>query len=104
VLALQYSINKRFSLSDRVASKWLKEFVYASLTDSLRSAVDKKYGKLGKNTKGGVLYLYLTLCEMFQRSKEVKNIMLIFIESFKKQGIAKYEGENAFLADRRTRA
>ena len=64
VLAWQYSINKRFSLSDCVASKWLKEFVYASSTDSLRSAVDKKYGKLGKNAKGGLLYLYLTLCEM----------------------------------------
>ena len=98
VLAWQYSINKRFSLSDRVASKWLKEFVYASSTDSLRSAVDKKYGKLGKNAKGGVLYLYLTLCEMFQMSKEVKNAMLTFIEFFKKHGIAKYEGENVLVA------
>ena len=75
----------------------MKEFVYASSTDSLQSAVDKKYGKLGKNTKGGVLYLYLTLCEMFQMSKEVKNSMLVLIKFFKKHGIAKYESENVSL-------
>ena len=67
----------------------MKEFVYASSADYLRSAVDKKYDKLDKNAKGGVLYLYLTLCEMFQMSKEVKNAMLTFIEFFKKHGIAK---------------
>ena len=76
----------------------MKEFVYASSTDSLRSNVDKKYGKLSKNAKGGVLYLYLTLCEMFQMSKEVKNTMLMFIEFFKKYGISKYEGENILPA------
>ena len=42
MLAWQYNTNKRFSPSNQVASKWLKEFVYASSTDSLWSAVDKK--------------------------------------------------------------
>ena len=76
----------------------MKEFAYAPSTDSLRSAVDKKYGKLGKNTKGEVLYLYLTLCKMVQMSKEVKNTMLMFVEFFKKHGIVKYKGVNVLLA------
>ena len=98
VIAWQYSINKRFSLQDRIASRWLKEFVFSSSTDSLRSAVEKKYGKLNKNSKGGVIYLFLTLRKMLQMSKEVKLAMLTFIEFFKKNGIAKYSGENVLLA------
>ena len=76
----------------------LKEFIYTSSTDLLRSAVDKKYRKLGKNAKGVVLCLCLILCEIFQMFKEVKLVMLTFIEFFKKNRIAKYDGENILLA------
>ena len=41
--------------------------------------------------------MYLTLCEIFQMSKEVKNAMLTFIEFFKKHVISKYKGENVLL-------
>ena len=44
VRAWQYSVNKRFSDEDRVASRWLQSFVYNSSTDELRSAIEKKYG------------------------------------------------------------
>ena len=42
----QYCVNKRFSLADRIASSWLKVFIYKSSTDSLRAAVAKKYDKI----------------------------------------------------------
>lgn len=94
VTAWQYSVNKRFSAEDRIASRWLKEFVYNSSTDSLRSAVGKKYDKLSPVYKGGVMYLFLTLCEMFHMSREVKAAIFSFIALFKKKGVARYTGEN----------
>jgi hypothetical protein len=94
----QYCINKRFSDEDRIASLWLKDFVYASSTDALKTAVMKKYDKLPDNQRGGAVYLYLTLMEMFQMSREVKDAMLTFIGLFKRKGIARYPGENVLLA------
>ena len=98
VLAWQYSINKRFSVENRIASRFLKEFVYNSSTDSLKEAVGPKYEKLPRNQRGGVIYTYLTLCEMFVMSREVKQAMLNFLDSFKKSGLTKYAGENVLLA------
>ena len=94
----QYSINKRFSQPDRIASNWLFTFVSDSSTDSLRTAVMKKYEKLDINQRGGVIYLYLTLCEMFQMSREVEEAMYKFIEIFKRTGISRYTGENVLVA------
>ena len=88
-LGIICSTNKRSSLSKWVASKWLNAVVYTSSTDSLWTAGNRKYGESGKNTKGNVLYLYLTPCKMIHMSKEVKNAMLTFIKFFKKHGIAK---------------
>ena len=42
VLSWQYSINKRSSVENRIASRFLKEFVYNSSTDSLKEAVGPK--------------------------------------------------------------
>ena len=94
----QWCINKRFSDGDRTASNWLKEFVYASSTDALKAAVNKKYSKLPDSQLGGITYLYLTLCEMFQMSREVEEAMFTFLDIFKKKGIARYQGENVMLA------
>ena len=47
----QYAINRRFSKEDRTASCWLKEFIYNSSTDGLRSAVEKKYNVLDPKEK-----------------------------------------------------
>eukprot|EP00956_Cyclotella_meneghiniana_P032410 scaffold89146_cov64-Cyclotella_meneghiniana.AAC.1 len=94
VRAWQYSVNRRFSDEDRIASSWLKEFVYNSSTDSLRTAVDKKYSKLDIDQRGGVTYLYYSLTEMFVMSREVTEAMKYFIELFKKKGVARYTGEN----------
>ena len=94
VRAWQYSINLRFSDEDRIASSWLKEFVYNSSTDSLRTAVDKRYSKLDINQRGGVMYLYYSLTEMFVMSREVTEAMKYFIDLFKKKGVARYTGEN----------
>lgn len=97
--AWQYSVNKRFSDGDRIASTWLREFVYNSSTDSLRSVVAKKYDKLPSNQRGGVMYLYYTLCEMFQMSREVKDAMLAFLGIFKRKGVARYTGENIIVVE-----
>ena len=97
VRAWQFSVNKRFSDEDRIASTWLKEFVYNSSTDSLRSVVDKKYDRLPASQRGGIMYLYFTLCEMFQMSREVKDAMLNFLDLFKRKGVARYTGENVLL-------
>jgi hypothetical protein len=42
----QFGVNKFFSDGDRIASKWLQQFLYNSCTDSLRTAVAKKYDNL----------------------------------------------------------
>ena len=97
VRAWQYSVNKRFSDGDRIASTWLREFVYNSSTDSLRSIVEKKYDKLPSNQRGGVTYLYYTLCEMFHMSREVKDAMVKFLDLFKRRGVARYTGENVMV-------
>ena len=60
------------------ASTWLKEFVYNSSTDALRTAVTKKYERLPDAQLGGVVYLYYTICEMFEMSREVKEAMISF--------------------------
>jgi hypothetical protein len=94
----QYCINKQFSDGDRIAGNWLKDFVYGSLTDTLKTAVAKKYDKLPANQHGGASYLYLTLMEMFQMSREVKDGMLSFLALFKCKSISRYQGENVLLA------
>jgi hypothetical protein len=96
-LRWQYSINKRFANEDRIASGWLQEFVYNSSTDSLRSAVSQHYDKLGPTMKGGITYLYYTLCEMFLMSREVEESMISFLGLFKRRGVARYAGENLIL-------
>ena len=76
----------------------MKEFVYNSSIMSLRSAVSTKYSKLRKNCKGGVVYIYLTLREMFQMSKEIRQAILSFLDRFHRIGIASYTGKNVLLA------
>jgi hypothetical protein len=88
VRAWQYSINKRFTDVDHIASNWLNEFVYNSSTDALKTAVLKKYEKIPANQRSGIVYLYLTLMEMFRMSREVKDAMLFFLSLFKRKGIS----------------
>ena len=99
VRAWQYSVNKRFSDEDRVASRWLQSFVHNSSTDELRSAAHKKYDKLPKNQRGGVIYLYYTLTSMFTMSRDIKQAMLNYLDYFKNQGLAKVvRNENVLQA------
>ena len=64
----QYCIDKQISDGDCIASNWLKDFVYGSSTDTVKTAVAKKYDKILANQCGEAIYLYLTLMEMFQMS------------------------------------
>lgn len=93
----QYSVNKFFGDEDRIASNWLYTFIYNLSTDSLRTAVTKKYKKLPLNQQGGVMYLFLTLKEMFQMSREVKDAIFKFLDIFKRNGVSRYTGENVLV-------
>ena len=53
--------------------------------------------KLPHTQQGIIIYLYYTLCKMFQMSKEVKETMLIFLDIFKKKGVTCYMVENALV-------
>ena len=55
IMAWQYSINKRFSREDRTGSRWLKEFVYKTSSDSLKSVIAKRYDRFSKGCLGGVM-------------------------------------------------
>ncbi|MCP2504621.1 MAG: hypothetical protein NLN65_04940, partial [Candidatus Poseidoniaceae archaeon] len=90
--------NRVFSKTNRIASQWLKIFVYRSSTESLKAAVKNKYSKLPPSQQGGFTYLYLTLCEMFKMTREVKESMLVFLKLFKAKGLARYTGENVLVA------
>ena len=68
-----------------------------SSTDLLCTVVLKWYDKLDVSQKGCVVYLYLTLCEMFHMSWEVEEAMHKFIEIFKRTGVSKYTGENLLV-------
>ena len=71
-----------------------------SFRDSLRMAVHKKYDKLDVSQKSVVVYLYLSLCEMFQMSQEVEQVMHKFIELFKQTGVSKYVGDNLLIVQK----
>ena len=72
-------------------------FVYNSSTDSLSTAVEKKYDKLPLNQKGGVSYLFLILNEIFQMSCEIEEAMYKFLDIFKQNDISWYSGENVLV-------
>ena len=93
----QFGVNKYFSDGDRIASKWMQQFVYNSCTDSLRTAVEKKYEVLPANQRGGVIYLFYVLREMFEMSREVKEAMQKFLDIFKRNGVSRYSGENVLV-------
>ena len=97
---MQYSVNKRFSEEDSIASRWLHSFVYNSLTDKLRSATEKKYSKLLKNQRGGVIYTYYTLASMFTMSRDIKQAMLNYLDFSRTQDLAKVvRNENVLQAE-----
>eukprot|EP00956_Cyclotella_meneghiniana_P013100 scaffold18785_cov21-Cyclotella_meneghiniana.AAC.1 len=97
--AWQLSVNRRFSEEDLTASLWLKEFIYNSCTDSLRTAIEKKFNKIPLEQQGGVTYLWYCLDEMFTMSREVRQAMLDFIALFKRRGVARYTGENILVIE-----
>ena len=100
VQAWQYSVNKRFSEEDRIASRWLYSFVYNSSTDKLRSATEKKYSKLPRNQRGGVIYTYYALSSMLTMSRDIKQAMLDYLDLFRTQGLAKVvRNENVLQAE-----
>ena len=99
VHAWQYSINKRFSEGDRVASRWLKSFVANSSSGALRALIDKKYDKLPPNQQGGVIYLYYATEAMFTMSRDVKAACLGYFAYIRKKGLAAIPNENVAVLE-----
>jgi len=97
--AWQLSVNCRFSDGDLTASLWIKEFIYNSCTDSLRTAIGKKFTKISLEQQGGVTYLWYCLDEMFTMSHEVHRAMLDFIALFKRRCMAQYTGKNILVIE-----
>jgi hypothetical protein len=62
--------------------------------------VAKKYNKLNLNQKGRVTYLFLTLCKMFQMSREVKEAMYKFLDIFKQNRVTRYTGKNLLVVSK----
>ena len=60
--------------------------------------VANKYSKVDSDSRGGAMYLFLTLCKMFLISKEINVSMVRFIDIFKRGGSATYCGENGLVA------
>ena len=75
-----YALNTKFSTEDWIASRRLKEFIYNSSTDALRSAVGKKYNTLEVKLRGGVIYAYLTLREIFEVNRDAQESMKSFLK------------------------
>ncbi len=59
-ISWQWHINKLFSKNkdNHTSSKWLKVFLVNSCMPELQKEVDKKYNKLKKSQKSGLIYLY----------------------------------------------
>ena len=72
----QWCINKFFAKDDRTSSKWLKVFLVNSCEPELQKEVDKKYNKLKKSEKGGVIYLFYMLSSLFTMTRETKKAIL----------------------------
>ena len=66
----------------------------------MMSAVDKKYNELEPKEKGGVIYAYLTLCEMFELNRDMEESMLGYLAFFRKRGVAHYPGENVVVVSK----
>ena len=58
----------------------------------------KKYEELEVKLRGGVIYAYLTLREMFEVNRDTQESMQSFLQFFKKRGVAHYPGENVVVA------
>ena len=58
----------------------------------------KKYDDLEVKLRGGVIYAYLTLREMFEVNRDTEESMKSFLAFFKKRGVAHYPGENVVVA------
>ena len=95
----QWCINKFFAKDDRTSSKWLKVFLVNSCTPELQKEVDKKYNKLKKSEKGGVIYLFYMLSSLFTMTRETKKAILDWLAFWKSKGLAKVQGKNMAHAE-----
>ena len=92
-------MNKRFSDEDCTSSRWLKAFLVNSCSPDLKKEVEKKYDKLAKNQKGGVIYLYYLLSACFKMTRESNKAIQQYLDFWKEKGLAKVQGENVLQAE-----
>ena len=77
---------------------WLNELTQSNSTSEMKDRVKIKYNKAGVESQGGILRLYLTLCEMMVMSRDVKAALKKFVNGFKEKGLTSFRGENVNTA------
>ncbi len=85
-------------------SQWLQTFLYNSCTVELRSCVDVTYDTLEAVERGGVVYFYLILVEMFQMTTDVVTALKSTFTNFRKEGLLKIPHENVSVISRQLEA
>ena len=89
---------------NRQTSQWLQTFLYNSCTVELRACVDVTYESLEAVERGGAVYFYLILVEMFQMTTDVVTALKSTFISFRKEGLLKIPNENVSIISRQLEA
>ena len=94
----QFDVNRQAGDENRRSSAWLLAFLRNSCTQDLKDGIKDSFEALEPFEKGGATYLYLILSHMFQMTTDVVAALKSVITRFSRDGIAKFKGENVFLA------
>jgi hypothetical protein len=94
----QSDVNRQAGDENRRSSAWLLAFLRNSCTQDLKDGIKDSFEALEPFEKGGATYLYLILSHMFQMTTDVVAALKSVTTRFGRDGIAKFKGENVFLA------
>ena len=102
VMDYQKDINQRSTL-DSTSSDWLRDLIYNSSDDALRSLVSDKIGLQTKEVaeRGGIVMLKVTLDQMFSMTGSVRSALQKWLEDFSTSGMASVPGEDVIWQTKR---
>ena len=98
----QKDINQCSSL-DSLSSDWLRDLIYKSSDDALRSLVADKIEIQTEEVaeRGGIVMLKVTLDQMFSMTGTVRSALQKWLEDFSKSGMAAVPGEDVIWQTKR---
>ena len=102
VMDYQKDINQRSTLDSR-SSDWLRDLIYNSSDDALRSLVSDKIDLQTKEVsqRGGIVMLKVTLDQMFSMTGSVRSALQKWLEDFSTSGMAAVPGEDVIWQTKR---